>query len=780
MGIDDAHSTTVSTGADLGTTQGRSSGRSGTWSRRTFLGAATAAAGAGVLAACAPPSTGPGTPPPDCAFPTIGAPGALITAGSLGLIDEAAWQARSTAYLSFATRSLASSSPTSIALHLAASLRDPGFSWDPSTVTVDSLRSSWTQLDTWADTGDFTLMYLHWMVALDARAAAAGRPHLKPSVIAAAHERMVSFRYRYDDPLPADRLDNKWFWSENHRLIFAVDELLSGLALPDATFAVAGLTGAQHAERARPVILEWIRERGRYGFSEWHSNVYLPLDINPLLTVIELSSSNDVELQRAASGALDLCLVDLAAHLHRGVYGATRGRSYEKDKMTARDENTFTVANLIFDDTRLADGTRVPFTSSADASCLGLITTDRYRVPQVVVDMATSERVGTVVERHGLALDPHEALSPWPAAVDGHGFDDAELPFWWSHGAMTSWQVLPMTLRTADRYRLWDTSLFRSYKAMKFLSESPGAAQVLAHELASVVAAGVLGQPRTVTWRSPDVMLSSVVDHRSGDAMDQVHAWQATVDADAFVFSTHPTATPGTPGRGEDAGYWTGSASMPRSAQHERVSIHCYRPAYEPLDLGSLGFTIDYLPYTHAFFPQERFDEVVQRDGTTGSWTVARLGTGFIALWSARPTEWRSTPVISSATFNEPFDLVAPGDARNVWICEVGRAVEWGTANSVGEAFDAFVAAMTASTVSADLVAGGWEVRFESPSAGRLRFGTTGDLTVDGIAASVDELPRHRSDWGEVCHLQESMELVDPDTSRRLAIDFRSTAREVG
>ena len=55
-----------------------------------------------------------------------------------------------------------------------------------------------------------------------------------------------------------------------------------------------------------------------------------------------------------------------------------------------------------------------------------------------------------------------------------------------------------------------------------------------------------------------------------------------------------------------------------------------------------LGFTIDYLPYTHAFFPQERFDEVVQRDGTTGSWTVARRGTGFIALWSARPTEWRS------------------------------------------------------------------------------------------------------------------------------------------
>ena len=783
--VDAAPSGDTAGGTAADRTPDRTLGRSAPWSRRSLLGAATAAAGAGMLAACAPPNAGPGTPPPGCVLPTIGAPGALVAPGSLGLIDEATWQARSADYLSFATGSLSASSPTSIALHLTASLRNPAFAWDPATVTVESLRSSWTQLDTWADTGDFTLMYLHWMVALDARVAAAGRAHLDPAVIAAAYERMARFRYRYDDPLPADRLDNKWFWSENHRLIFAVDELLSGLALPDTTFAVTGLTGAQHAARARPVILEWIRERGRYGFSEWHSNVYLPLDINPLLTVIELSPATDVELQRAASGGLDLCLVDLAAHLHHGVYGATRGRSYEKDKMTARDENTFTVANMVFDDTRLADGSRVPFTSAADASCLGLITTDRYRVPQLIADMATSERVGTVVERHGLALDPHEPLSPWPAAVDGHDFGDDELPFWWSHGAMTSWQVLPMTLRTADRYRLWDTSLFRSYKAMKFLAESPAAAQVLAHELAPVVAAGVLGQPRTVTWRSPDVMLSSVVDHRAGDAMDQVHAWQATVDADAFVFSTHPTAAPGTPGRGEDAGYWTGSASMPRSAQHERVSIHCYRPAYEPMNLGSLGFTVDYLPYTHAFFPQERFDEVTRRDGTTGSWTIGRRGGGFVALWSARPTEWRSTPVISSATFSQPFDLVAPGDARNVWICEVGRATEWGGAgegpgSSVSQAFAAFVAAITASQVSAELVAGNWEVQFASPSAGQLRFGTTGDLTVESVADRFDDLPRHRSAWGEVCHLQESLELVDPDTSRRLAIDFRTTAREVG
>lgn len=749
------------------------------WSRRGFLTATTAAVGTGILAACAPPTSGPGGPAPGCAVPPIGPAGPLVVPGSPGLIDEAAWQSRAAGYLAVATDRLEPTSPTSIALHLVRAGRDPGFDWDPSAVTVDSLQAAWTQLDSWADTGDFTLMYLHWVHALDARAAAAGRAHLDPSVIEAIEARMRDFRYRYDDPLPADRVDNKWFWSENHRLIFAVDELLSGLALPDTPFTVTGLTGAQHAARARPKIMEWIRERGRYGFSEWHSNVYLPLDINPLLTVIELSPTDDVELQRAASGALDLCLVDLAAHLHRGVYGATRGRTYEKDKMTARDENTFTLANLLFDDTRLADGSDTPigYVSRSDASCMGLIATDRYRLPEVVRRMAVSDRVGTVVERHGLPLDPDEPVSPWPAPVDGHGFDESELEFWWAQGAMTSWQMVPVTLAVADRYRLWDTSLFRSYRSLRSLSANPAAAQLLARELAPVTAAGVLGEPHTVTWRSPEVMLSSVVDHRAGDAMEQSHAWQATLDADAFVFSTHPVATPGTDGRGEDSGYWTGTASMPRSAQHDRVSIHCYWPAYQPLDLGDLGFTIEYEPYTHAFFPQERFDAVVEASG----WTIARRGDGFVALWSHLPTEWRSTPVISSAVFEQPFDLVAPGDPRNVWICEVGRASEWGSpAASTTEAFDAFVGAVTGAAVAAEMNPGGWDVRFTSPSAGELRFGTQGAFTVAGVETSLRAFPRHRSDWGEVCHLQESLELVDPDTGHRLAIDVVTGAREVG
>ena len=73
-------------------------------------------------------------------------------------------------------------------------------------------------------------------------------------------------------------------------------------------------------------------------------------------------------------------------------------------------------------------------------------------------------------------------------------------------------------------------------------------------------------------------------------------------------------------GRDEGSpGYWTGTASMPRSAQHENVGIHIYSPLYA--DGGALGF-FDYQALTHAYFPRDHFDQVER----VGKWTVAQEG----------------------------------------------------------------------------------------------------------------------------------------------------------
>ena len=145
---------------------------------------------------------------------------------------------------------------------------------------------------------------------------------------------------------------------------------------------------------------------------------------------------------------------------------------------------------------------------------------------------------------------------------------------------------------------------------------------------------GVLSEVDTMTWRSPDAMLSTAQDYRPGCYGEQYHAWQATLDEDAVVFTTLPgnEPRPGTSWVDADK-YWTGTGAMPRSAQEGSAAIHLYALAYAANGPGPLeDFT--YLNYTHAYFPTERFDEVRQ----VGNWTLGRRGNGYVALWSWRPT----------------------------------------------------------------------------------------------------------------------------------------------
>ncbi len=725
--------------------------------RREFLQlSAVSAAATAVAAACSPPPRV--DPVPGCTAPPTGPPGPMPAPGSVGLIDEVAFQARVDEYLAFATGQLRADNPTSIAAHLIRARRDASFTWDPSQVTVDSLSALWQKLDDWKDTRDFDVMYLHWVLAL-------GRDVLDPAVITTIEDQLAAFRYRWNDPLPADRVDHLWFWSENHRVIVAVDEYLAGLAMPDRVFEITGLTGAQHAARARPVILEWIDERARFGFAEWHSNVYMLKNITPLLTLVELC--DDEELIRLGSAALDLCLADIALHLQRGAYGATRGRTYKKDKMSSLDEATWSTAKLLFDDT--TEG----YTSRADTGATYFCGAQRYRMPEVLARIARSDEVSTSRERHGLPIDPHEPYTPNPQAPYGYDYDDEEnLPLWWSLGALTSWQVVPTTLRAADRYRLWETDLFSGFAAIRPLTQvGPTVAQLAARELAPMAAFGVLGEAHTYTWRSPEVMLSSVVRHRVGDKRDQAHAWQATIDHDALVFTTHPSKpTPQSLDWREDDGYWTGSASMPRSVQHHNVAFHLYSPSYEAPDDPLLGPLFGYLHETHAYFPQDHFDEVVQAAG----WTIGRKGDGYIALWSERPTVWRTydPAVVATRGMEQPFDLVAEGSARNAWVVEVARRADAG-------GFADFVERVTTAEIAMDRsTPGDARLRYVSPSQGELRYSPRSGLTVEGAKVPVGGHPRLESPWGDVCHLGKFLALTEGE--RSLVIDFDKGAREVG
>jgi hypothetical protein len=638
-----------------------------------------------------------------------------------GLVATDDWRARQDDYLTFATTELRPGSPYSILAHVERADRDPSFTWNPGEPTVEDFVPMFEKLQRFADTSDFDvnrLLFL-WYRARD---------QLDQELVDAIGERLLAFKYWQTEPTPDGIVDDQYYWTENHQIIFLADEYIAGQAFPDREFTNSGMTGREHMEHAEPLIRRWIDLRSRFGWSEWLSNVYYMEDLMGLVLLAE--HSDDEELATLASMAIDLLLFEIASHTQDGAFGATHGRSYKKDKMTALDEDNFNLSKMLFDDTDH------PYQGVDNAMLLAMAR--RYRPPEVVRRVATSDEVSIDRSRMSIPLDPLAPVEPDPKGPYGLDYDDPDNAMvWWGIGGQFAWQVVPLTVQMMQGYELWEGELYRRAADFRPIVESSTIPELrdLAHSLAPMLNAGLLSEVNTYTWRSPEVMLSTAQDWLPGLNSEQVHTWQATIDPNAQVFTNHP-AEP----LDEDldwhtnSRYWTGTATNPRALQFENVGISIYQPTYEP---GALpGF--DYQPFTHAYFPQDHFDEVVERDG----WTIGRKGDGYIGLWSKRPTSWLEYDSSRFATrgMTEPFDLIAEGGPDNVWIVEVGRAPEWAS-------FDVFVDAITGADVEVGDDLSGVYV---SPTRGEVRFGLDGPFEVDGAEVTLADYPRYDNPWAEV------------------------------
>jgi hypothetical protein len=718
--------------------------------RRRFLVTASGALAAAGLAACSGDSGSSGS------ATTVPADAQAGAAPAAGLIDEDAFQARIDEYLLHATEGRTVGSPVDAAANLIRARREPDYTWDSGAVTVETFATQFERIDQWQDTRDFDLMYLLWLLELGAGDTDATR--LSPELIAAIEERLVANRYRYDDPLPDDRIDNLWFWSENHRIINLTLEYLAGTRLADKAFTVTGLTGAEHATRARGDILEWIRERVELGFFEWHSNVYMLKNITPLTMLSELA--DDPEVVAAATIGLDLCLLDMAAHNHKGCYTAPRGRTYKKDKTSSLDEATWDTAKLLFDDTEA--GYQEGTDGGATYLCVA-----RYRVPQLVVDIATAAGPSVVRERHGVYFDDRQPLTDHPEAPYGKDFDDPEnLPFWWSLGAVGMWPMTHTGIAVGNEFRLWEADGFEQVALIAALNDyDPDKLRDWIHPRTAVINFGFLSEANTYAYRDDKVSLATVVDHRAGAMRDQVHAWQAAIDENAMVFTNHPVTDPAesTEWRDDDKpGYWTGEAAMPRSAQHRRTAVHLYLPGWDESTDPVVWGVFAYRPFTHAYVPQDHFDEVRQ----DGNWTVAAKDGAYIALWSWRTPTWRVYDPAVNATRGmvKPFDLVAEGGPDNVWLVEVG------TSDQDGD-LDAFLASLTAHDPDVQRGDDGLAVAWTSPSSGAIEFSTAGAFVVDGQEQPLGDFPRHESPWGTVDHLATAYRLQTDESTWAIDAD---------
>ena len=247
-----------------------------------------------------------------------------------------------------------------------------------------------------------------------------------------------------------------------------------------------------------------------------------------------------------------------------------------------------------------------------------------------------------------------------------------------------------------------------------------------------------MGEVHIQTLRAPNVMLSCAQDYRPGMAGYQQHIWQATLGPDALVFTNHP----GSASETSRPDFWAGNGILPRAAQHEHVLVCVH---HVPADHA--------FPFSHAFFPRAAFDEVVER----APWTFARKGDGYVALYSQHPTQWHADATGATS------ELRAAA-ADNIWICEVGSRAD-------GKDFAQFVQAITAAPVRCD----GLSVRFQSPSAGELRFGWQEPLVVAGKQRALHDCPRFDNAYCQAPFLARQIEIQHG--ARRLSLNFDTMQR---
>lgn len=662
-----------------------------------------------------------------------------------GLVDPGWWSARQDDYLAAATTVVVPTSPLNLIDHLEWSRRRPGHRVDMDRIDEVAVTGWCRRIDGWLDCADFDILRLLTLWY--------GYHDLLPDhVVDALRLRLLGFTYWYTDPRPEDVTDERWYWSENHRLIFHTCERLAGQAFPGDRFTVTGLTGDEHRQRAERALGAWFDEKARDGFSEWHSDAYYEKDLVPLLSLAEWAG--DPALAERAAAFADLVLYDLALHSHRDNAGSTHGRSYMRFKATAPHQTVFAVLKLCFDRTDKPwpldpgePGELLP----AHEGATFLARCRSYRPPDIVRRVARHQ--GEVEDREGMgvAVNPGEDLVDDPTRDDGLSYTDPDMvPFWWDRGALTPWQLVPLTTETLDRHRLWDSNLFSPFRGVRdALGGDRNAMRTLSHDLHRLVNAGLLERVDTLTWRNAHAMVSTAQSYRPGCVGYQHHISQVTLDEHAVVFTTHPGNPPSAASGDylDHDRYWTGSATLPRAVQHGRVVVQIYAPAFPSPGPGVLeGFS--YCDHTHAYVPTEHFDEVVSVD----RWTLARRRDGYVALWSWRPATWRvhDRDQVFTNGLTESFDLVAEGGPDNVWVLEAGDADRWGT-------FGDFVAAITEASVDVD--DHGWDdggahrgftVGYRSPAEGALELGWHGPLRVDGREVPIGGHPRFANPFSTV------------------------------
>lgn len=592
------------------------------------------------------------------------------------------------------------------------------------TPNESSFHAALDEMDDRIDCADFRvpaiLRLLYWF---------ADNPRVSSELLTRARDSVLDFKYWPDEP----GIDSMCTWTENHQILFSAGAYLAGQLYPDEEFTNSGMTGTELMDVHRPRIMRWLDFRFRTGFSEWLSNVYYNEDLVALVSLVDLCADEEIALRAAM--VTDLILLDIALNSHTGVFGSTHGRSSEHRRKWAETESTADVTWMMF-------GLGAPRSSSRSAVCLAM--SPNYQMPEVIYSIANDLNRPHMINRQRMGIKLEEA-ERWGLSFDN--FEDGMV--WLSMEAYAHPLTLPLFVEMLYEYNWWENDFFAPFAIYRDLIEdarATGTLPQLAEAYEHDITRNIRDEVNIYTYRTPDYMLSTAQDYRVGYGGDQHAIWQATLGPNAVCFTTHPAQY-----EGETPNYWTGEGWLPRVAQHENVAIIVYNAEDKP----GLYYP-QTLDFTHAWLPQDQFDEFVEE----GGWFFARTGDGYLAFRSQHPYTWQTQP-----GEDQNRELIVPG-RQNIYICEMGRQSQYGSFADFRQAI-----------VAADLEFGPLQVAYDSPSQGLLEFGWTGDLTLTGATVNLGEYPRYGNPYVYAAFPSETITVSH--LTNRLELEWETPKREV-
>ncbi|MBB6480090.1 hypothetical protein [Spirochaeta isovalerica] len=432
---------------------------------------------------------------------------------------------------------------------------------------------------------------------------------LSDETIDRMEDSVLRFKYWMDEP--GD--DSMCYWSENHQILFFTCGYLAGRLYQGETFSNSGKSGLEMMEIFRPRILAWMEHRFEHGFIEWHSNTYYEEDIPPLTLLADFA---DEDLQKKALIILDLFVADMAMHNYKGLFSVSSGRCYEDQKREPLKQDVLEVSEYLF-------GHR--YVGELDYSRISsnLYLSRNYRIPDVLREIAADQ--SPVVIKTSMGHDFSE--------LKGFSREKGEETTGYIQWAMESFTNPPVIRRTMKMWRQYNMIANDFLKDFSMLDiKGIGFLLPLISRLLNPVQDGVaIRRADTYTYRTADYILSTAQNHYPGTFGDQQHIWQATLNENISVFTTHPgVAFFDDNARNFSPSYWVGNGVLPHSVQHGNTVLSIYDTR------GRKGYMErSRADFTHAHFPFDKFDHFEM----DGPYAFGRSGQSKVALIGRYPLE---------------------------------------------------------------------------------------------------------------------------------------------